>query len=436
MKRKVLVIYIIVGIIIALISIYAIYAGSSKILKNERSDLRKFPYPYKSMLALCSDIDGSTAEEFEKYHKFLNTNDITELGEGLGLDVGDSFWFFNGTDVEVPIDYKGTPVGGTMTYFYYLTDAKRNASLIKYYYDVGWIDSIHSYGDFSWEDETYTAFKREHAELAQKEMLENNFLPSVWINHGNSSNVQNIGNGTKNEYRQGDNVNTEYYHTDLIVNDIIKYVWLSNSDGRFCVDNPLYPVELKDGRKLWGFNRYTGEDERLNHRYNWSKYGVPEQLSEEHLTKLINEGKYSIVGQHFGGTNEYSAFSEDGIEALRRLASYYESGDILVARTSRLLNYARVYHNLNYEKIEEFDKLKINIISIDDPQLGESVPDIDEIRGITFYCENPKDAQITINNVPIEKELIQVNEEDLSIGIKWFEQDTTNYTWGAESFFH
>ena len=36
--------------------------------------LRKFPYPYKAALSICSDIDGtSTVEEFLEIQEFLNT---------------------------------------------------------------------------------------------------------------------------------------------------------------------------------------------------------------------------------------------------------------------------------------------------------------------------------------------------------------------------
>ena len=57
--------------------------------------LRKFPYPYKAGLAICSDIDNTeTLEELREIQKFLNTGVVTKMGEGVGLEVGNSFLFW------------------------------------------------------------------------------------------------------------------------------------------------------------------------------------------------------------------------------------------------------------------------------------------------------------------------------------------------------
>lgn len=68
------------------------YKGNS----YENADLRKFPYPYSSMLSICSDIDDTTLEDFKIYHQFLNTKEEISHGKGLGLDVGDSMWLYMG----------------------------------------------------------------------------------------------------------------------------------------------------------------------------------------------------------------------------------------------------------------------------------------------------------------------------------------------------
>jgi hypothetical protein len=55
---------------------------------------RRFPYPYKATLAICSDVDGMAAARFKRIHRFLNTRtkNIPHYGDGLGLDIGDSFF--------------------------------------------------------------------------------------------------------------------------------------------------------------------------------------------------------------------------------------------------------------------------------------------------------------------------------------------------------
>jgi len=55
---------------------------------------RRFPYPYRGLLAVCSDIDATSPWEFIRIHRFLNTlsSAIPYYGRGVGLDIGDSFF--------------------------------------------------------------------------------------------------------------------------------------------------------------------------------------------------------------------------------------------------------------------------------------------------------------------------------------------------------
>ena len=60
---------------------------------EKQVELRKFPYPYKAAFTICSDIDNTeTVEEFIKIHNIINRTDTDSC---LGLDIGDSFWFYN-----------------------------------------------------------------------------------------------------------------------------------------------------------------------------------------------------------------------------------------------------------------------------------------------------------------------------------------------------
>src|SRR5262245_58556586 len=58
---------------------------------------RRFPYPYKALLAISSDVDAMSPWEFTRIHRFLNTRTprIPYYGDGVGLDIGDSFFFKN-----------------------------------------------------------------------------------------------------------------------------------------------------------------------------------------------------------------------------------------------------------------------------------------------------------------------------------------------------
>src|SRR5205807_7065491 len=100
--------------------------------------LRQFPYPFKAMLALCSDIDQTTRQRYRMIHRFLNTETETPMGPGLGLDVADSFWFYG----------RGGPAadddGSDFVYFRGLDWRQRStaAEELVHYLRSGWIDTI------------------------------------------------------------------------------------------------------------------------------------------------------------------------------------------------------------------------------------------------------------------------------------------------------
>jgi hypothetical protein len=54
----------------------------------------KIPYPYKAILAICSDLDETPdRNQYFNLMKFLNSRDLTPLGPGVGLEVGNSIYF-------------------------------------------------------------------------------------------------------------------------------------------------------------------------------------------------------------------------------------------------------------------------------------------------------------------------------------------------------
>ena len=48
--------------------------------------LRKFPFPFKAAMTICSDIDETrSSDEFLEIQRFLNTRSMTSMGNGIGL---------------------------------------------------------------------------------------------------------------------------------------------------------------------------------------------------------------------------------------------------------------------------------------------------------------------------------------------------------------
>ena len=55
---------------------------------------RKFPFPYKAMVSICSDLDETPSlESYLEISRFLNTDDATRFGNGVDLEVGNSIYF-------------------------------------------------------------------------------------------------------------------------------------------------------------------------------------------------------------------------------------------------------------------------------------------------------------------------------------------------------
>lgn len=399
------------------------------------SQLRKFPYPYDAMLAISSDIDNTTVEKFETYHQFLNTSEETSHGPGLGLDISDSVWFYVVNDSLITLDKQGHRPEYSMSYFQGVDPkCRKDADKIIRYYKVGWIDSLHSFGDFSRNDRR-VKFTRELAFEAWKTINNSGIKPTVWLNHGSESNVQNFGAynpKTLFKYQAGDDPKSPYYHTDLTIDNGIRYVWNSIGMSQFSYDNPLFPIKLRDGRQVWGFQRYTHDVIKGKYDWTWETHELHRQITKERLEQLVRERKFSIVAQHLGKASNGFPFNPIDIQALQLLKDYQDKGKVLVARTSRLLDYARAQQFIRYSSVQIKGKTYININTIVDSVLKPSTPTLDEIRGLTFYVDDPDKTYVLLNLTLIPNDQLQRNGPDISnkksIGVKWYKPDYTDYS--------
>lgn len=402
----------------------------------ETVQLRKFPYPYRAMLSFTSDIDGTTPEEFVQYHRFLNTREQTPMGVGLGLDIGDSFWMYTATNTASYVDNKKRQADAVMTYFHGIDPTRpKDAKRIKYYWQVGWIDSIHSYGDFSRQNKQEGLCTRNLARTAWQEMKQAGIQPEIWINHGNQANKQNFGSYRRfgfTSYQAGDNPHSPFYHTDITVRNGVRFVWNSYSDYSFGTNNAIFPLYLRDGNRVWGFHRYGYNRTAKGTQWTWGPGALYLQLTPEHLNGIMKRGQYSIVAQHFGGGVGDVPFSEPNRQALRLLATYYHNGDILVARTSRLLRYNLVQQYIRYATIYKEERTQIQIKALADPLFGYRRVRLDEIRGLTFYVKDPSQTDIFLGKYKLTSSDIQINPPDqtgrASISIKWFAPDVFDYS--------
>lgn len=390
-------------------------------------ELRKFPYPYNAMLALCSDIDDTTLNNFKIYHQFLNTKENTAHGQGLGLDVGDSMWLYMGDNY--------SNANNVMTYYKGIDiNKKNNADAIVHFIKAGWIDCLHTFGDFSTNNERNSLFTRNLAVNGWETLKSIGFYPKVWINHGNRANLQNFGAANTSNfmsYQHGDDPKSKYYHTDITIQNGIKYVWNSLNSSIFGHDFPLYTINLRDGNKVWGFSRYTNVKSKGKIDWVWTPDQLYREITRKNLDSLVESKQYCILTQHLGvHTNDI--FKKQNLNALYLLKQYQDENKILIANTTRLLNYSLAQKYLNYNVTEKKGITYINIASVDDPLFGAFIPKIDDLRGITFYTSDAQNTVISICNSIVSSDQLQINPKDetgrASIGIKWFAPDYTDYS--------
>ena len=376
-------------------------------------ELRRFPYPYRAALAICSDIDDCTLEVFRQAHYLLN--------ERLGLPVADSFFGRGRTR-------------GQMAYFEddYKTPSEA-APVIRRAIQAGLIDSLHTWGDFN-EVPPDPDRMRQMAERLCGELDKYGLPIKVWINHGDPFNYQNFKSRAAPTY-QGDDPDSPYYTLDLVRQMGVKYFWLSEAfrfplSGRLTVGSPriwarlaepllrnvvryvrrrrvniMYPWEplhlirpesLRDGRLVLRFNRFNyGPD-----FWGPTRHTIGHAICPQTLDRLASEEGYAILYAHLGVPMEVEGglFPQQDWQALADLARRYHEGAIWVTPTARLLDYRLAVEYLDWEVRDTQGISRINIVSLQDPVQGPRLPTEEELAGLCFYVPEARRAEIRIGD--------------------------------------
>lgn len=318
--------------------------------------LRKFPYPYKAMITISNDIDHCSIESFETLHRYIN--------DELGLDIADSFFF-----------YIARGLKWDMSYFYNISNKPKHKHAILEYITKGWIDSLHTYGCFS----EMGGFSRELAKTIIEEMEKEQIQIDTWIDHGDKFNRQNFG-VNRNRFAllssglggEGDNPNDLAYHTDLLLDYGIKFIWSEYRQQP--VKQAIQPYTLRDGQKVWGFPRYT---------LHWQADEIHKQITPGLLAFIKQTNSYCIFANHLGNKYRFWGKITDKMrQVFELLKQEHDTGQILVCRLSRLLRYnlAQLCTDYTYDKQENI----LRILCIHDKVRGSFIPSLDDIRGLTF----------------------------------------------------
>lgn len=378
--------------------------------------LRQFPYPYRAMLAICSDLDEtSNGRVYWEIMRFLNTTDETSMGEGVGLEVGNSIYFYETPDQ-----------------FSYWNADDKDREMVKLLIKSGHIDCLHSYGEL--------AKSRANTQKALEELIRSNCKIEVWVDHGRA--LSNFGKDIMGGH--GDEADHEVYHADLTRDYGIKYVWRGRVTSVLGQDIPANFYEIFNwkhpvvsGRTVLkevvkqklaksGHEKYLlhGTNETLQKTFlrdgqpmyeflrcnpHWGGVSscdqgrcIGEVLTTKTLNGLIDKGGSCIFYTHLGKVDSLNVpFNEMAVGAFRQLAKFFRDGKILVTTTRRLLGYRRAMSEVKYEYSADDKGLQIDINTKDVQNFLGEIPQAD-LCGLSFYVLDPSKTRVSINGKSVE----------------------------------
>lgn len=436
--------------------------------------LRKFPFPYKAALTICSDIDGTPFENFLEIHRFLNSTQPTSLGKGLGLEIGDSFWFYS---------KPGSPDHAFAYFDENNLHPSSCAEVMRELMRAGFLDVMHTYGNFSEshgikQPDEQPVFSRALAEKALDELAKIGVKIRTWVNHGNHFNIQNVGSdfvgalGDCPRLRTGDE--NLAYHTNLLVASGARFFWenedavtnivgqdrrcnfweayvtnvaLRSSKEQFknvikgigAVANQLTmpiinkqwfpyqaylgnnrllePWSLRDGQLVFKFRRYGSG------RWDWGD-DVPLVVNEKILDHLIEVEGASILYVHLGDRRDRSdglPLSKETVDTLKMLARKFHEGKIWVTTTSRLLTYHAICDALRWHYESSDDQRFIYIDGLQSEMIGRDWLTLENLQGVTFYTPEPTKTQIVFKGAALQLARNPIEPPSVSIPLRRLE---------------
>jgi hypothetical protein len=389
--------------------------------------LRPFPYPYRAMLAICSDLDGTPdRRQYWQQLQFLNTRATTSMGEGLGLEVGNTIYF------DMPPD----------EFAYWNTD-DAGREMIRDLIRSGHIDCLHSYGDL--------ATTRAHAAKVLNELSQHSLSLKVWIDHR----VAPTNFGADIMRGHGDEVRHPAYHADLTLEYGIRYLWRGRVTSVIGQDQPtslsglwkrsrpalsgrtllkeavkqilgraghrkysfharnqtIAPAILRDGRGVTEFLRCNPHPFGVD--VAATGCGIGEVLTPRFLDRLVQRNGSCILYTHLGKLGENGQrFNREAINAFRLLARYQQEGQILVTTTRRLLDFR---YALQQVTCNASTQGKRTVVKLEAPLSRR------ELDGLTFYVAEPDNTEIRLNRTETVATVVNAPDESGrgSISIPW-----------------
>ena len=366
---------------------------------TKKAMVRKLPFPYHGAIALSNDVEFMSEAFFEGLMSFLNSTNNTPLGQGLGLEVTSSMFFYSAHPYNFSY-FEGLEPQGPRTSF---------ANRIDEYLQAGWIDTLHAYGDF----DGVGGFVREHAEHTFETLARIGVTIPIYTNHGDSLNRQNIGGDAP--YHQGDLSDSMAYHSDLLIRHGTRYIWTDTAViekvktplrlRQFIKQSIKRMVQSKPSRPL--IENWKLQDENIMPRFmrfrstggnapNLSSLAY--QLEQLDLQNLYENNAITVLYQHLGVLYRSNGKCVAAtLEAMKqrpenylapwyRLAREVKEGRLWFAGPARILDYCAMLKNVMIDANEDGSiKLKVDK-PVKDPEAY--------FQGLTLYVEPTDDSVI------------------------------------------
>lgn len=379
-----------------------------KLNTNSIPFVRPWPYPFRAAFSISTDIELTSFEYFEELMRYVNTDEMTQFGQGLALELTSSMFFY---------------CSDNMTFSYFCGDAanaKPSAyhERLKDYLQEGWIDTNHCFGDFA----NPHIFTRDHALKAYEVLGSIGVTLPVFTNHGGECNVQGIGCFS---YRKGDQPGTSQYHSDLFEDHGIEFFWSEARSleidphlrffskkgfkdlvkimiGRRRIGAPklLEPVQLDDGTLLSAFWRYRTSGFNAPNASSFSY-----QLTTIDWDALFGARGAIILYQHLGcdfriNKQCYPLTIEKVrdrphlyLAPYRHLKGMQESGQLWVVGVFRLLRYSKMFQDLQI-KCKTISGTQVFTLV----NRGIIMSPLKYFQGLTIYVDPQLSVKVEYNN--------------------------------------
>jgi hypothetical protein len=370
---------------------------------------RRFPYPYRATMAICSDLDETPdVELYANTLRFLNGTGATPFGDGLGLEVGNTIYF-------------DMPAGQ----FSYWNTTDRGRDVVRALIRSGHVDCLHSFGDL--------ADTRAHAARALEELERHGCRLQVWIDHA----VAPSNFGADIMQGRGDVPGSPIYHADLTWAHGVRFVWRGRVTSRiaqgvaprlggiFTAGHPIAsgrtlvkeaakgmlgragsqkyrahgtnelvrPESLRSGQPVWEFVRSNPHWGGVSSCDTATGFG--DVMQSGLIDRLVAREGACILYTHLGKTPTPSRpFTDSGLEGWRRLARAHHDGSVLVTTTRRLLRSWVAADTLTWST-----RIDGDVVTIDARRAtarGEAVDETD-LGGLSFYVPDPGRTRLLVD---------------------------------------